>query len=41
VAAEKIDAVMAYFASHGYERLERYLEYDPINWYFAPTHAPD
>ena len=41
VAAENVGAVMTYFASHGYERLEKYLDYDTINWYFAPTHPPE
>lgn len=30
------DAVTAYFAVHDYERLTEYIEYDTINWYFAP-----
>ncbi len=30
------DAIAAYFASHGYERIEEYLAYDSGNWYFTP-----
>jgi FkbM family methyltransferase len=30
------DAVTAYFAAHDYEHLTEYVEYDTINWYFAP-----
>jgi FkbM family methyltransferase len=29
--------ILAYFAAHGYERIERYLERDPVNWYFRPA----
>jgi FkbM family methyltransferase len=25
-----------YFAEHGYERIDAYLKYDAINWYFTP-----
>ncbi|MCP4645519.1 MAG: FkbM family methyltransferase, partial [bacterium] len=28
--------VKDYFAKHGYELIERYREYDKINWYFRP-----
>jgi FkbM family methyltransferase len=28
--------IVGYFASHGYERIERYREYDGVNYYFAP-----
>jgi FkbM family methyltransferase len=28
--------LMVYFSQHGYERIERYLERDKINWYFRP-----
>jgi hypothetical protein len=24
-----------HFADHGYEQIERYLEYDPVNYYFT------
>ena len=30
------DVLYEYFVSHGYERLDDYLAYDPVNWYFAP-----
>ena len=30
------DVLFEYFVSHGYERLDEYLAYDPVNWYFAP-----
>lgn len=30
------DTILAYFAAHGYERLDRYHEHDPVNYYFAP-----
>jgi FkbM family methyltransferase len=30
------DKIMAYFAAHGYQRIERYLEHDPVNYYFTP-----
>ena len=30
------EAILKYFAKHGYQRIERYLEYDPMNYYFAP-----
>ena len=33
---EKLEA---YFAAHGYERIDRYLEYDKANWYFTPKAA--
>ena len=32
-------ALMSYFEGHRYRRIDRYLEYDPVNYYFAP--APD
>jgi len=28
--------IMKYFADHGYERIERYLKYDDMNYYFTP-----
>lgn len=28
------EAISAYFADHGYQRIEKYLEFDPGNWYF-------
>ncbi len=30
------DFIAAYFARHGYERIERYRAYDELNWYFRP-----
>ena len=30
------EAILAYFAEHGYERIDRYLEFDVMNWYFKP-----
>jgi FkbM family methyltransferase len=29
------DKVLGYFAAHGYERIERYARYDPVNYYFT------
>lgn len=28
--------ILGYFDAHGYERIDRYLEYDHVNWYFRP-----
>ncbi len=30
------DQIIAYLTVHGYERLDKYLEYDGDNWYFRP-----
>ena len=30
------DAIAKYFAAHGYERIEEYLEHDNVNWYYRP-----
>jgi FkbM family methyltransferase len=30
------DKLMAYFTAHGYERIERYLEFDTVNDYYTP-----
>ena len=30
------EPILKYFADHGYERLERYLQHDQVNYYFAP-----
>lgn len=30
------DFLRKYFADHGYEQLERYLEHDQVNYYFSP-----
>ena len=35
------EKVMAYFAAHGYERIERYLKYDEANDYFTPKAIGD
>lgn len=29
-------ALVKYFEDHGYRRIDRYLEHDPANWYYAP-----
>ena len=34
--AQHRNGILAYFAEHGYERIERYKKVDPHNWYFAP-----
>ena len=31
--------LLDYFTAHGYRRLERYQEQDPVNYYFAPRGA--
>ena len=31
--------IFEYFEAHGYERIERYLEYDQTNYYFTPKAA--
>jgi FkbM family methyltransferase len=36
VVRENRDELQEYFAAHGYERIERYLDFDNMNWYFAP-----
>ncbi|HVN38635.1 MAG TPA: FkbM family methyltransferase [Myxococcota bacterium] len=30
------EAILAYFHAHGYERIDRYLAADSVNWYFEP-----
>jgi FkbM family methyltransferase len=35
------DTITRYFADNGYERLDRYLEHDTVNWYFAPRASPN
>ncbi len=35
------DRILAYFTDHGYERIDRYVERDPINWYFRPVPERD
>ncbi|MBW2267699.1 MAG: FkbM family methyltransferase [Deltaproteobacteria bacterium] len=31
--------IAAYFARHGYERIDAYLEWDTVNWYYTPRDA--
>jgi FkbM family methyltransferase len=33
------EGILKYFSDHGYERLDRYLEHDQVNYYFAPRSA--
>lgn len=33
------DELLAYFNAHGYERIDKYLQYDKVNWYFRPKAA--
>jgi len=33
------EAILEYFAAHGYERIEVYLEHDQVNWYFTPKRS--
>jgi FkbM family methyltransferase len=33
------EPIMQYFTSHGYERIDEYLPYDSVNWYFHPISA--
>lgn len=35
-AASNRDEIMDYFTRHGYERIDEYLKYDKVNWYFKP-----
>ena len=35
------ERLLAYFGAHGYERLDKYLVHDAINWYFAPKAAAE
>jgi hypothetical protein len=30
------DQIAGYFERHGYERIQKYIPYDEINWYYAP-----
>ena len=39
VAAENREAVAQYFADHGYQLLEEYRAYDPLNLYYARRRA--
>jgi FkbM family methyltransferase len=33
------EPILQYFATHGYERIDDYLTYDAVNWYFRPARA--
>jgi FkbM family methyltransferase len=33
------DFIAPYFAEHHYERIEEYLQYDKVNWYYKPSAA--
>lgn len=35
-APEDPRKILPHFDKHGYERIDRYLEYDDVNWYFRP-----
>lgn len=28
--------LLDYFTRHNYERIDKYLDYDTVNWYFRP-----
>lgn len=30
------EKILMYFLNHGYERIDEYLKYDDVNWYFQP-----
>lgn len=32
--------IIPYFEEHGYERIEEYLKYDAVNWYYTPSGSP-
>jgi FkbM family methyltransferase len=34
------EQIEAYFAAHDYERIDAYLEYDSVNWYYRPKPEP-
>lgn len=34
------EPILRYFTTHGYERIDDYLAYDAVNWYFRPA-RPD
>jgi FkbM family methyltransferase len=34
------ETILKYFADHGYQRIDRYLAYDRVNYYFAPSSTP-
>jgi len=31
------EPILEYFTAHGYERIDDYLAYDAVNWYFRPA----
>jgi len=33
------ESILKYFVTHGYERIDQYLAYDAVNWYFRPAEA--
>ena len=35
------DAILQYFTTRGYERIEEYQQYDAVNWYFRPVKGGD
>jgi FkbM family methyltransferase len=35
-SAHRHEELAVYFAEHDYVRIDAYLEYDPVNWYFTP-----
>jgi FkbM family methyltransferase len=35
-ASGKLEVILGCFTQHGYERIDRYLEFDVMNWYFQP-----
>ena len=39
-APAEAEPILGWFDSHGYERIERYLAHDTVNWYFRPKAAP-
>jgi len=34
---DREEPVTSYFARNGYERIDEYLEVDPVNWYYRPA----
>lgn len=34
------DKIVAYFATHGYERIDEYMKHDTVNWYYRPKAVP-
>lgn len=35
------EPILNYFEEHGYQRIDRYLEFDRVNWYFQPAAPQD